>query len=164
MLSDRFRVSSRARAAILGLTAIVISGCTVQPLYQADADGVSPMATALQSISVKAPDDRSEQLVRNHLIFLLGRGAGEPVNPAYELDLRVRKTVNLGVTLSAHYTLTETANPGAPSKSGRVSTSAAFDELRQGYSREQAEDDAEERAARELAEMIRLSIAQHLSR
>ena len=47
---------------------------------------------------------------------------------------------------------------------GKRNVSASFDRPRQEFARLRAERDAENRAARELAELLRLAIAQDMSK
>jgi LPS-assembly lipoprotein len=119
--------------------------------------------------------------VRNELIFLLGGGAGEAVNPRYTLDLSVSSQqmstavspastsdeVNVPtaaiVTLTARYKLTDVSSDKLVASGSRNITSS-IDVPRQEYAALRAENDAQQRAARELAQLLRLAIAQDLIR
>src|SRR5690606_3869962 len=109
-------------------------------------------------------------------IFLLGRGAGQPANAAYDLELdidnRVIATATIQVAadnepsagtviLNGAYVLRDRSN-GEIVARGRRSASASFDRTRQEFATLRAVRDAENRAARELAEMLRLALAQDL--
>ena len=93
-----------------------------KPLYSNPAsDGAQAGVTAdLSSIAIKPVEQRYAQQVRNHLIFLFNRGAGQPAAAAYTLTLVVTAVhesaavVQVGddneptagtVTLTAHYSL-----------------------------------------------------------
>ena len=110
--------------------------------------------------------------------FLFGGGAGEPANPKYVLEftaasgeLTVAKVQlpleNDGrpsagsVVLFGNYTLKD-AMTGEIITRGTRNITAAFDRPRQEYAVARAKRDAENRAARELAEFIRLQIAQKI--
>jgi LPS-assembly lipoprotein len=171
----------------IGLSGLIVSvalvsACTVRPLYSNAplVAGSQVGATAeLASIAIKPVKSRYAQQVRNNLIFGLGGGAGEPASPVYSLDLGVTELVDTGalvevqadeteptagtVTLTASYVLTD-AKTGAPITSGKRSISAAFDKPRQEFASYRAQIDAENRAARELAELLRLAIAQGLAK
>jgi LPS-assembly lipoprotein len=156
------------------------SACTVRPLYgeptaysSAAAGGAVPQ---LSSVAVKPATSRYEQEVRNHLIFLLGGGAGEPPSPAYSLDLRVLARTESAaiqqvaqedeptagtVTLTSNYVLSEVVTGNIVAVGSRAIT-ASFDRPRQQFATMRAEQDAQNRAARELAELIRLAVAQDL--
>ncbi len=123
-------------------------------------------------------NERFAQEVRNHLIFLLNGGAGQPANPAYRLNLSVTRSVVAAVRvqsggiheptagnvqLTGRYTLVDAAT-GATVAQGTQQATASFDRPRQEFAVVRAIEDAENRAARELAEFIRLSLAQDLIR
>ncbi len=116
--------------------------------------------------------------VRNHLIFLLGGGSGQPANPRYTMSLAVTSTVapaavvqstsdsqvtSSVANVTASYVLIDTAtNERVATGTRRVS--AAFDVPRQEFAGLRARRDAENRAAREAAEQVHLAVAQDLSR
>lgn len=169
-----------ALAGLVGALALV-SACTVRPLYSsAPLSGSQASASAeLASIGIKPVSSRYAQQVRNNLIFGFGRGAGEPASPAYSLALGVTEAVESSalvqvgtdqdeptagsVTLTGTYTLAD-AKTGAVIASGKRSITSSFDRPRQEFAAYRAQIDAENRAARELAEALQLSIAQDLVR
>jgi LPS-assembly lipoprotein len=67
------------------------------------------------------------------------------------------------VTLTAAYTLTD-AKTGEQVASGRRSMSSSYDVPTQQFAAYRALRNAEDRAARELADLLRLAIAQDLAR
>ncbi|TPN17891.1 hypothetical protein FKO01_37090 [Mesorhizobium sp. B2-3-3] len=168
-----------ALAGLVGSLALV-SACTVRPLYSSAPLSTGSTANAeMASIAIKPVRTRYAQQVRNNLIFGFGRGAGEPASPLYSLDLGVTEAVESSalvqvgtdqdeptagsVTLSAGYTLTD-ANTGAVIAVGKRAITSSFDKPRQEFASYRAQIDAENRAARELAEALQLSIAQDLAR
>ena len=157
---------------------LALSGCQVRPLYSASGPSASagPAVSGL-SVSVNEVNTRYGQEVRNHLIFLLNGGAAEPETPLYRLDLGVAKrvlttaTVQVdgqgqptasGLVLESNYTLSDAAT-GNPISTGKRAVTASFDRSRQQFSQLRAEKDAEDRAAKELADVIRLAIAGDLA-
>jgi LPS-assembly lipoprotein len=172
-----------AFAFVLGLAAAT-SACTVRPLYMKEDPAVAGAsagtAAELASIGIKPVSTRYAQLVRNELIFLLGGGAGEATNPRYTLDLSVSSQqmstavtpastsdeVNVPtaatVTLTGRYKLTDVASNKVVANGSRNVTSS-IDVPRQEYAAMRAESDAQKRAARELAQLLRLAIAQDLA-
>ena len=168
-----------ALAGLVGSLALV-SACTVRPLYSNAplSTGVSANAE-LASIAIKPVKTRYAQQVRNNLIFGFGRGAGEPASPLYSLDLSVTEAVESSalvqvgtdedeptagsVTLTANYTLTD-MKTGAVITVGKRAITSSFDRPRQEFAAYRAQIDAENRAARELAEALQLSIAQDMVR
>ncbi|UDL87703.1 LPS assembly lipoprotein LptE [Mesorhizobium sp. PAMC28654] len=172
---------SLRRMALFGLACMaLVSACTVRPLYSSapltPGSQVSPTAE-LASIGIKPVKTRYAQQVRNNLVFGLGGGQGEPASPAYSLDLGVTELVESAaieqvatdedeptsgsVTLTAAYTLTD-SKTGATISKGRRAITSSFDRPRQEYASYRAQIDAENRAARELAEVLHLAIAQDL--
>ncbi|MGX5825966.1 LPS assembly lipoprotein LptE [Mesorhizobium sp. 43Arga] len=166
-------------AGLVGSLALV-SACTVHPLYaSAPLSTGSTTNAELASIAIKPVRTRYAQQVRNNLIFGFGRGAGEPASPLYSLNLSVSESVESSalvqvgtdedeptagsVTLTANYTLTD-AKTGAAIAVGKRSITSSFDRPRQEFASFRAQIDAENRAARELAEALQLSIAQDLVR
>ncbi|KRB20977.1 MULTISPECIES: LPS assembly lipoprotein LptE [Mesorhizobium] len=168
-----------ALAGLVGSLALV-SACTVRPLYSSAPLTTGSSANAeLASIAIKPVKTRYAQQVRNNLIFGFGRGAGEPASPLYSLDLSVSEAVESSalvqvgtdedeptagsVTLTASYTLTD-AKTGVVITVGKRAITSSFDRPRQEFASYRAQIDAENRAARELAEALQLSIAQDLVR
>lgn len=152
--------------------ACILSGCQVKPLYSTSSD----VAASLGKIEFSEADDRVELEVRNNLIFLAAGGSGEPSAPVYTVDLNVKSRV-IGVLLelssdtaragrvevSAGYTLKRVADK-AVLKTGHRSAVALVDFPGQEFARIRAIRDAENRAARELAELVRADLAAALGR
>lgn len=160
----------------------VAAGCTVRPLYGDMTSATGPQAftsARLESVEIAPVDDRVGQEVRNHLIFLLGGGKGQPASPVYKVELSTRVTdarassintsrVNLDptsgiVTVQATYILTNARN-GERISIGTRSVQAPYDIPRQEFAALRAVRNAEDRASRELAELLRLAIAQELEK
>ncbi len=181
----KFHAGLAARAiALSGLiaAAAVLSACTARPLYSnaplSPGSHISAQAE-LASIAVKPVTTRYAQQVRNHLIFALNGGAEQTTAPVYSLTLGVTERVESAavvqvatdqdqptagsVILTANYTLTD-AKTGKEVGRGNRSISAAFDRPPQEFATARAQIDAENRAARELAELLRLSIAENLAK
>jgi len=166
-----FRAKILLAGAVLPLL-MVVGGCQVRPLYATDAG----TEAALKSIIFSEADDRVELEVRNQLIFMTSGGAGEPANPEYDVQLTVVER-NVGVlldlstdlpragriVLKADFTLKRTAT-GEVLKTGHRSVVALVDFPGQEYAKIRATRDAENRAARELAELIRADLASWLGR
>lgn len=182
--SDR---ASRARAPLFraalagGLTLALglAAGCTARPLYGDLAPASGPRSAELASVGVAPASTRVGQEVRNHLIFLFGGGQSQPAAPAWRLALdttvvkSVPATINVGrdsleptagiLTVRAAYTLTDAAT-GDTVASGARSVQSPYDIPAQGFAEARAVRDAENRAARELAELLRIVVAQELAR
>jgi len=154
---------TRLLAGVLGLG--LLAGCQAQPLY-------GSMAGQKQSVSVSAADSRIEQIVRNELVLGFG---GEQQNTAYQLDLNVTSSVagllpggldnefSAGrMTVTASYVL-KSANTGETVTSGSRFFDAQLDFPSQQFARERAKLEAEDRAARQVAALVRADIAAALA-
>lgn len=170
-------------ALAIGLLAAlaIFPACTVRPLYSsapATAGGTATMTEELASIAIKPVKTRGAQQVRNHLMFLFYGGAAEPASPAYTLSLTVSVRVETAasiqrttddeeptaktVTMVGRYALL--AADGTAVASGRRQIASSYDIPTQEFAALRARRDAEDRAARELAELLRLAIAQDIAR
>lgn len=149
---------------------LAVSGCGFRPLY-ATPPGVETGSTAgvaLASIAVAEPVDRTEQRVRNELVFLLNNGR-PPVAPRYTLDLVVTQSV-VGLAVepvsgrptAANLTMTATAVVtdlnGQAVLTDTVTTKASLDLNAQRFASQRAETDASERAAKTAARLLHTRI------
>ena len=172
LLSDGTGLSRLAKA-LAGVALIgALAGCQVRPLYSTPSGTEGKLA----SISLSEAGDRIEQQVRNDLIFLFAGGAGETQNAVYHLEMDVTsKTVGVlndvrtdtarsgRVTVTADYNLTK-SDSGETIASGKRSAVAMVDFPSQEFAKLRAIRDAENRGARELAELIRADVASALAR
>lgn len=158
-------------AAILASTAFLAS-CQVRPLYS-ESSGV---AGKLSSVGFSEATSRVGQEVRNRLIFIAARGAGEPENPDYKVELSVRSNIISTLlvassdeslagraTVSVDYTLKSTKD-GHVIKAGNRYATALLDFPGQEFAKQRAIRDAENRAARQAAEFVGADIAAALGR
>jgi LPS-assembly lipoprotein len=182
MWSPSSALSPAVRGTVLaGLVAALplLSACQVQPLYSS-----APMASGrtiaadLSSIAIKPVETRYGQEVRNHLIFLFNGGSGQPAAAAYQMTLMVtalhesaavvqvadENEPSAGtVTLTGFYVIIDPTT-GEQRAQGRRAIMSSYDVPRQEFAAVRARRDGENRAARELADLLRLAIAQDLSR
>ncbi len=174
------RIARPAMAIGLLAALAVFPACTVRPLYSsapATSGGTATMAQELASIAIKPVTTREAQQVRNHLMFLFYGGAAEPASPAYTLALTVSAKVDVAasiqlttedeeptaktVTMVGRYALL--AADGTEVASGRRQMTSSYDVPNQEFAALRAARDAEDRAARELAELLHLAIAQDVA-
>ena len=147
--------------AASGLTA-----CGLQPMYAGGGSGA--VARGLAAVDVSAIEGRSGWLVRNALtdrFHAAGTGAAR-----YRLDVRLdEKLEGLGVlgndtvarerlTLRARYQLVDAAN-GAILLDATDGTDAGVDVVSSEYAVIAAEQSAEERLAKDLADRITARVA-----
>lgn len=149
----------------------LLSAC--QPLYADFARDGNSQTQMLANISVAEVDTRQAQQVRNHLIFLLS-GGRQAKNAGYELRLNVTtnnsqllaRSGSAGnsagrVSLTGSYDLVE-IKTGKIVASGSRFTHANYDRTSQSFANERARRNAENRAARSLAEQLRHAVAADL--
>ncbi|WP_338036635.1 LPS assembly lipoprotein LptE [Arvimicrobium flavum] len=170
-------VSIAVLAAVLGASA---AGCTVRPLYSDAAltPGGETTNAALSSVFIKPSKTRYGQEVRNQLIFLFNGGQAQTSTPTYELELGVvaqreistiSQTTSVSeptaatVTVYSNYTLFDAATQ-KPIATGSRQIASQYDIPRQEFAAYRAQRDAENRAARELAQLLSLAVAQDLAR
>ncbi|MCB1383347.1 MAG: hypothetical protein KDJ73_10560 [Notoacmeibacter sp.] len=184
MSSSDTRHRRLAAALLAGLT--LLTGCSVQPLYgTANRLPVAPGdedKRRIASVEIAPVGNREGLEVRNHLIFLLNGGAGQPSDPLYRMKLKVttknqtvaevQSCVGCGfdslptagaIRLTAEYSISD-AKTGSEIAKGTRFVSAPYDRGRQEFANYRAERDANDRAARELAEMLRLAIAHEMAK
>lgn len=167
--SDRHRSAGRAIrafAAIL-MPVLILSACTVQPLYGPTPTGMATSA-ALDSITIEPVDTRVAQEVRNKLLFEMG--GGKQASPVYRMKLTVTVSESpLGVTpvetaptysitVSATYELRSLATDEIVLR-GTARGVSSFDRITQVYANTRAKIDAEDRAAAQAATDIRIRLA-----
>ena len=162
-------------AKALGLLVLLfLSACQFQPLY-GNNDNTLANGTNLSSVSVSHVKSRVGQQVRNHLLFLLNGGFSNP-SKTHEARIRVNSnnkqfasiqdvqdSTSGTVTVIVTYDLIDLATGKAVANGSRQAF-ASYDRTGQVFANERAVRDAENRAAKEAAESLRLAIASDLSR
>jgi LPS-assembly lipoprotein len=164
---------------ILGLSSVGIGGCGFHPLYGPTASGAN-LDQVMKTIQIATIPSRTGQRLRNELIFGTGGGAGEAVNPVYRLDVALRESVRNGfitsqgiatgqvVQLDAEYRLVRIRDNETVFK-GYSTSEAAYDRVGSTgvagstYGDVRAAIDAENRAARTLADTMKTRVAAYLS-
>jgi LPS-assembly lipoprotein len=182
LLSDAYSKWGRIAAAIsVVLFAGLLAGCQVRPLYS-EASGTRQK---LLTVNFDSAGDRVTQEVRNHLIFLAYGGAGAPTTKEYEVKIVVKSSATSTevtddtslsvsksnydgpfpgrVSMTGNYVLTRISD-GQVLRSARRTVTAMLDLPQQEFAKIRAIRDGENRAARELAEIIQTDIASTLNR
>jgi LPS-assembly lipoprotein len=155
------------RRLAIGLVALVgLSGCGFTPLY-----GEAGVGSSLSRIAVTTQDDRLGYRVREQLEDALGRdGAQTPLwrletvleQSRRPLGRRIDDTATrYELTVRGTWTLTPTGGGSAVSGIETVTTTYAAAD--QPFAAIAAQQDGEERAAAELARLIRLDLMRALS-
>jgi LPS-assembly lipoprotein len=155
------------RALVLAAVAVMgLSGCGFTPLY-----GETGVGGSLARIAVTTQDDRLGYRVREQLEDVLGRdGAQAPLwrletvleQSRRPLGRRIDDTATrYELTVRGAWTLTPTG--GGPAASGVQTVTVTYASADQPFAAIAAQQDGEERAADELARLIRLDLMRALS-
>lgn len=153
------------RAAIASL-ALLLAACGLQPMYAGGGSGA--VARGLAGIDVPPIEGRTGWLVRNALTDRFGAGGAKETR--YRLDVRLDERLEgLGVlgndsvarerlTLRARYQLVDTAT-GSTVLDATDGSDAGIDVVSSEYAVIAAEQSAQERLARDLADRITARVA-----
>ncbi len=160
------------RLLVLCGSSLALSACGFRPLY--GTIGTDPGAQAIfASIYVEPVDqERTGYELRNQLIDLL-RATDRPAIAAYRLKVTMTETregvalqndatiTRYDLAFKAHYELTD-ANAKSVMK-GLETTLESFDVANSPYSSLSAQEDAERRAAADIAQHIRIDLSVHFA-
>lgn len=160
----------KTRLAVLALSLVSLTGlsaCGFTPLYGDTAAG-----TSLSRIAVTTQDDRLGYRVREQLEDALGRDGSQP--PLWRLETTIEQSrrplgrriddtaTRYELTVKGTWTLTP-ATGGATPVTGTETVTTTYAAADQPYAAIAAQQDGEERAAAELARLIRLDLLRTLS-
>lgn len=174
-MSPALRAWVRAPVCML-LLGLALSGCGSEagfrPLYGTTASGVG-LEEKMAQVQVAPIPSRVGQRIRNELIFQ-NTGGGAPPPPVYTLEITITESVTstlvqtTGESLSQIYNLTATFKLiSIKSKQvvmqGSSQGRAGFERFTSIYSNVRAREDAENRAAKTVAEELKGRIAARLS-
>jgi LPS-assembly lipoprotein len=158
-------------AALVVTAAMSLAGCGIQPLYGTTAGG-SRLAAAMAGVDVTPIPGRVGQRVRNELIFENTGGSGQ-TGTTYKLDIVIKESLTnelvkiSGDAKSQVYELDATfkliSNDGRVVLEGKATSRAPYERFETIFSNVRARYDAENRAARTVAESIKVRIAAYLS-
>lgn len=158
------RTLAAALVASLGLMAL--SGCGFTPLY-----GDAGAGTSLSRIAVTTQDDRLGYRVREQLEDALGRDGSQ--TPLWRLETTLEQSrrplgrriddtaTRYELTVRGTWTLTPTT--GGDPITGTETVTTTYAAADQPYAAIAAQQDGEERAASEMARLIRLDLLRLLS-
>jgi LPS-assembly lipoprotein len=153
----------------------LLAGCTeFRPMYADPAvvGAAAPdLARSLGRVRVVPIEGRAGVELRNNLIFELTGGGVEPASSDYELTVTITRSAgNLSIeaitgrptsaqlAMVARYRLNRVSD-GRVLGTGSFTSRVAYDQTVQRFANIRAERDAEDRAARELAVLIRNGVA-----
>jgi LPS-assembly lipoprotein len=157
---------------LLLLGAVLLQGCGYQPLYATRDDG-SSVSQDLASVSVEIQSTRVGQLVRNEIVRSI-RPAGGAAPDRYVLKLAATgdsqtlvdtsDTVHrrLAYNLTTDFQLIDISSQ-KPIFSGRAFSRVPYDRLNASFTNVQARVNAEEQAAQQVGQEVRLRVAAFLA-
>jgi LPS-assembly lipoprotein len=155
-------------AIALLFVSLIVSGCSYRPLYGGGSDGKG-VAVALSGIAVDEQKNRAGQIVRNNLISSFGSTGSQfvlrltPEEKSQQLSAySTQKLERHRYNLKVKYELADAAS-GETVVSGSSFSNVSYDTVEQPIADLRAAENARERAAREVAEDIRLRLAAHFS-
>ncbi|HKJ61701.1 MAG TPA: LPS assembly lipoprotein LptE [Hyphomicrobiales bacterium] len=164
--------AKRVFAAIGMISLLALSGCGWKPLYGTTASGAD-LQDVMRSVEIATIPGRVGQQVRNELIFDT-TGGGTVGVPEYRLDIAIRESVlntlvaNTGDPQSQTYQLYTQFKLVRLSDNqvvlkGNSNARAAYDKVDSVFADIRARRDAENRAAKTIADAVRLRMAAFLS-
>jgi LPS-assembly lipoprotein len=152
----------------------VVSGCGFQPLYgSAAVTGSAGIGDELAAIQIQEIPGRVGQVVRNELVFKT-TGGGEAAQSIYRLEIALRESAqstlveidgeSKGVVfaLNANFKLIR-KDDNSVLMTGQAQSRAAYQKVESIFANIRARRDAEDRAAKMIADSIRTRVAAHLS-
>ena len=152
---------------------VLLSACQVQPLYGTLSSG-GTARDETRAIQIEPASNRVEQVLRNELIFYF-TGGGYAADPRYtmrivmseqESAVGVEKLADVPaayfIQLRASFVISEIAT-GKTVLTGTSFANASYDFSSQRFANVRAKRDAENRAAKVIAEDLRIRIAAHFA-
>lgn len=163
------------------LMATFLAACTVEPLGTASSDsslssGLAGQATSdvLAATSVSPVKTRVAQQVRNRLLFAMNGGEmrqGGQYDIVLDVSHRSQTLAVEGNSLTAtaarvivlvSYDVVDVRTKKVVA-AGRRQAVASYDRTPQSFANQRAERNAQDRAAREVAQQLRLAVAQDIA-
>ncbi|MFG1295401.1 LPS assembly lipoprotein LptE [Xanthobacter variabilis] len=167
-----------ARLAVVGLLSGALAGC-FQPLYADNATVGGPgLQEKLQDVEVMEIKGRLGDELRNELIYLLGGGAGNPKGATFQIYTSTSTTsstalVNSSSGLAENAIMRVAANwrlvradddKKKPVAGGEAVGTASVDLSDQRFANYSAQNDAQARASRAVAEQIKAELVAYFLR
>jgi LPS-assembly lipoprotein len=159
--------------AVMAVIAPLLAGCGFQPMYAETSTGAQ-LDDVMRTVSVAKIPGRVGQRIRNELIFAT-TGGGYRDAAEYRLEIAIRESVQdtfvarTGESEGRAYILTAAfklidVEDGTVLVSGKSIGRAGYDNLDSTFADIRARRDAENRAAKTVADDIQARVAMTLSR
>ncbi|AXS38803.1 LPS assembly lipoprotein LptE [Breoghania sp. L-A4] len=172
--SGRRRNLGLALFGVLLAAGVALGGCNVRPLYGTTLGAGGQTYEKLAAIQIDPAKDRVEQVLRNELIFMFQRG-GEAAPTRYRLRtilnqsrsaVAVEELADVPaaylVAMTASFLLID-ADTDETLLTGTSFANASYDFSNQRFANLRAARDAEDRAAKVIADDIRTRIASYFA-
>ncbi|MFG1477799.1 LPS assembly lipoprotein LptE [Xanthobacter sp. V4C-4] len=177
-LAPRHRVRLLARLAVAGLLSGALAGC-FQPLYADHATVGGPgLQQKLADVEVMQIQGRLGNDLRNELIYMLAGGAGNPKGAPLQIFIAADASAstalvnsssglpeNMIIRVAANWRMVRADDDKKrPVAGGTAVGTASIDVSDQRFANYSAKNDAESRAARQVAEQIKAQLAAYFLR
>jgi LPS-assembly lipoprotein len=160
-------------AVLAGSIALALAGCGIQPMYGGTTAGGAKLAEVMSAVDVTPIPGRVGQRVRNELIFEDTGGGNAPLS-RYRLDIVVAESVTnqlvqiTGNSTGQVYQLTASfklvnLKDNKVMYQGAAISRAPYSRFQEIFANVRARYDAENRAARTVAESIKTQVATFLA-
>ncbi|WP_321344041.1 LPS assembly lipoprotein LptE [Breoghania sp.] len=166
-------LTGRLRALAVVCMFAVLTGCNVRPLY-GSLGPAAPAQEELAAIEIAPADSRSGQVLRNELIYAFQRG-GEAATVRYRLKFITNLTKSSVaveelsdvpaaylVQMTASFSLSD-SETGRTLMTGTSFANASYDFSNQRFANQRAAKEAEDRAAKVVADDIQIRIAAYFA-
>lgn len=167
-----WRSPALAVTVLIGGIAFGLAGCGFQPLYGGTTAGGAKLAEVMAGVDIAPIPGRVGQKLRNELIFTT-TGGGYAAPERFKLDIAIKESVTdqlVQITgdatgqvyqLDANFKLLD--SHGKVILTGTAISRAPYNRFQEIFANVRARYDAENRAARTVAESIRTRIAAYLA-
>jgi LPS-assembly lipoprotein len=173
------RKGSRAWRALSGLvllSGVLLGGCGdagFRPMYGEAGIGGAAASEKLAQVDISTIPGRVGQQLRNEFIYQ-STGGGARIDPVYRLEIAIRESVTSTLVDQTGDARAQVYNLDAAFKLVRISDSqvvmegksysrAAFDRFSSIYSNVRAREEAENRAAKTIAEELRTRVSAYVA-
>ena len=163
-----------SKTTVLAIFLLAVTACGFKPLYGTDKAGLSDPQAELATVRVSDIPDRLGQLVRNQLVDYLSP-TGHASQKRYDLKVslslssegialaRDQSATRYNVQLIAHFKLTDLTNHKKVFE-GQARSIAVYNVITSEYATLIARQDADRRAASDVADELRTRLSVFFSR
>ena len=171
----RLTVNGAALALAAGLiVSAALTGCGFRPMHASAEYGGPEPGQTLAAVEIPVIGGRVGQRVRNEIVYDIKQAGGDYEAPNYRLEIQLRDSIDSIAVEQTGNATSEVYNLVASFKLYRINgneilltgtsrSKASLDRFEPEFSNLRARRDAENRAAKEIAESIRTRVGAFLS-